>query len=209
MSSKPQAAVSAKGNARPSYATVILAGGAGRRMGGGKPLRMLAGATLLDRALELAAATSPHIAIAVRHPGQIASQQTRIITDDPNVRGPLGGLASALQYARDMGCDAALTIPTDMPFLPQDLGQRLALALPGYGAAIATGGGRPHPVCGLWQVTGAERLTNYSTNGRLSLVGFAEALTMTKVHWSTVPFDPFFNINGPSDLVAAERLLGD
>ena len=43
---------------------VILAGGAGRRIGGGKPLRMLGGVTLLDRALAIARAWSDEVLVA-------------------------------------------------------------------------------------------------------------------------------------------------
>ena len=40
-------------------AIVIAAGGAGRRMGGGKPLRPLAGHSLLDRAIAMAYVPTP------------------------------------------------------------------------------------------------------------------------------------------------------
>ena len=50
---------------------VVLAGGEGRRIGGGKPGLMLGGVSLLDRALALAAGYGRPVAIAVREAGQV------------------------------------------------------------------------------------------------------------------------------------------
>ena len=47
---------------------VILAGGEGSRIGGGKPLMRLAGERLIDRALRTARGWSDLIAVAVRDP---------------------------------------------------------------------------------------------------------------------------------------------
>jgi molybdopterin-guanine dinucleotide biosynthesis protein A len=43
---------------------VILAGGEGRRIGGGKPMRMLGGETLLDRALAIGRRWSDDVLVA-------------------------------------------------------------------------------------------------------------------------------------------------
>jgi molybdopterin-guanine dinucleotide biosynthesis protein A len=50
---------------------VILAGGEGRRIGGGKPQRMLGGETLLDRALGRARSWSDEVLVAARLGGDI------------------------------------------------------------------------------------------------------------------------------------------
>ena len=52
-------------------AVVILAGGEGTRIGGGKPLRRLAGERLIDHALRTAHGWSNMVAVAVRDPGQM------------------------------------------------------------------------------------------------------------------------------------------
>ena len=52
---------------------VILAGGEGRRIGGGKPQRLLGGETLLDRALRRARSWSDEVLVAARHGGDIAT----------------------------------------------------------------------------------------------------------------------------------------
>lgn len=189
-------------------AAVVLAGGEGRRIGGGKPLRMLGGKTLLTRAVGQAAAFSDRVALAVRHPGQVGAPEGLAVIADAPIEGPLGGVAAALAYARAQGRAAVLTLPCDMPFTPLDLGARLDAALDDHTAAIATSGGRMHPVCGLWRVEALEQLPVYAASGRRSLKGFAEAVGFTAVDWPIEPGDPFFNVNTEEDLAEAEARLG-
>jgi molybdenum cofactor guanylyltransferase len=190
-----------------NFATVILAGGEGSRIGGGKPLRVLAGKTLLERAISQARGWSDQMAVAVRDPAQIQGAAVTTIEDSPDIEGPLGGLSAALHHAHDKGLDAVLTIPADMPFLPSDLAARFSNAIEGRCAAVAASAGRLHPVCGLWRVAALDLLPDYLASGRRSLGDFARAVGMLSVSWEARPHDPFFNINGPEDLAAAERLV--
>ena len=170
---------------------VILAGGEGRRIGGGKPQRLLGGETLLDRALRRARTWSGDVLVAAREGGDIA--------DDPAIEGPLGGLATALASGGDV-----LTIPCDMPFLPDDLPARLASDAT---VTVAASGGHLHPVCALWKAEAQDSLPAYLATGRRSLKGFAQAAGYEAVEWPAEPFDPFFNINDEAALARAEALL--
>ena len=189
------------------FATIILAGGEGRRIGGGKPLRMLAGKTLIDRAIERAREWSPVLAISVRNPQQVGRSDFSIIEDAPDLEGPLAGLAAALRFARAEGWEAVLTSPADMPFLPANFADRLSASIEGRCSAVAASGSRLHPVCGLWRVAALEKLPDYLSTGRRSLLGFADAVGVAAVSWETQPVDPFFNINSYEDLKTAERIL--
>lgn len=186
---------------------VVLAGGQGSRIGGCKPLRKLGGATLLDRAWVQARRWADVAAVAVRDKGQIEGIALPAILDDPAIAGPLGGLAAALRFAIERGCQAVLTLPADMPFLPDDLRGRLEQALGSRLAALARSGGRLHPVCGLWRSEALERLPAYAASGKRSLKGFGEILGQVAVDWPDEPFDPFFNVNTADDLAEAERRL--
>lgn len=190
-------------------AAVILAGGEGRRIGGAKPMRLLGGERLIDRAGALAAQWSEIVAVAVRDPEQVVGTSLPCITDDPDFAGPLAGLAAALRFGAAKGCEFVLTVPADMPFLPSDLGERLVDRLGTAGASIAGSAGHLHPVCGLWRVSALEQLDDYVASGRRSLRGFAEAVGCNPVWWSEDTSDPFFNINSFQDLAAAEQLLSD
>lgn len=187
---------------------VILAGGEGRRMGGGKPQRLLGGCSLLDHALMTARRWSACIAVCVRSPGQVIPDTTRILLDAPDIAGPLAGLASALDWAADEGCDRVLVIPCDMPFLPVDLAGRLAANLtPGIGAVMAASGGRRHPACALWRSSVRPLLTRQVHEGRFSLMALAERAGMAAVTWPDTARDLFANLNSPEDLTAAEAAM--
>jgi molybdopterin-guanine dinucleotide biosynthesis protein A len=189
-------------------AVVILAGGEGRRIGGAKPLREFAGDRLIDRALRLAAAWSDAIAIAVRDSSQVGEQQARLIADDPDVEGPLGGLIAGLRFARSADRKLLLTVPADMPFLPHDLPNRLRGAIGDGSCALAASGGHVHPVCGLWRSSALGLVPDYVQSGRRSLRGFAELVGFEAVDWAGGASDPFFNVNTIEDLAAGERRAG-
>jgi molybdopterin-guanine dinucleotide biosynthesis protein A len=190
-------------------AVVILAGGEGRRIGGGKPLRRLAGERLIDRALRAARSWSDLVAVAVRDPAQVEWLNAAIITDEPNIPGPLGGLAAALRFGAASATEFVLTIPVDTPFLPRDLCDRLRSELGEAGCSIAASGGQLHPVCSLWRTCAASRLEDYLAGERRSLRAFAALVGLSEVEWPSEPFDPFFNVNAPADLTDAERLAAD
>ena len=193
---------------RSDIAVVILAGGEGSRIGGHKPLRQLAGQRLIDHALQQAAAWSDLVAVAVRDPQQVGPITVPVIIDDPDVAGPLAGLISALRFATETGRAFVLMIAADMPFLPNDLLDRLALAIGKCACALASSGGHVHPVCGLWRTSALDRLDEYLASGRRSLKGFAQTIGCREAEWSVGPLDPFFNVNTADELARAERHAG-
>lgn len=81
-------------------AILILAGGEGQRIGGRKPMRLLGGQTLLDRAIERARGWSDKVALAVRSASQVGGFDVDLLIDRPGLEGPLGGLASAIGLDR-------------------------------------------------------------------------------------------------------------
>ncbi|HWQ85985.1 molybdenum cofactor guanylyltransferase [Brevundimonas sp.] len=191
-----------------SLVIALLAGGAGRRIGGGKPHRLLGGTRLLDRALTTARAIAAPTILVVREPGQVDGFAGTVVLDAPGIAGPLAGLFSALAWAADSGADRVLTLPCDMPFLPADLYPRLESALTKeVGAVLAASGGRLHPVCALWRTTATPILAQRASEGRLSLHGLSEAVGRTVVDWPVDGGDPFININTAEDMAAAETTL--
>lgn len=191
-------------------AVVILAGGQGNRIGGRKPLRLLGGKRLIDRALLKARQWSDCVAATVRNPSQLRALRVPILVDPAEIEGPLSGLVSGLRFARDAGRSLLLTIPADMPFLPADLLDRLSRQIDGHGCAVAASGDELHPVCALWAVARSlERLDAYLASGRRSLRGFAEMIGSVRIDWPCEPEDPFFNVNDLSELAQAERRILD
>lgn len=191
----------------PALAVAVLAGGEGSRIGGNKPLVSLGGRTLVERAYDRARGWSDTAVIAIRSPDQLGARRLPWIADAAGIEGPLGGLAAALEWACRQGAEALLTIPCDMPFLPDDLAPRLLGGLRDAGAAVAASGGELHPVCSLWRNAAIDGFPLYCASGRRSLRGFAEHVGYAMVEWPAEPRDPFLNINSPADLAAAEAML--
>lgn len=185
-------------------AVVVLAGGEGRRIGGAKPLRPFGDTTLVGHAVALARRWSPMVAVAVRSADQVAGEaDAPLVTDAPDLQGPIAGLSAAFDFARAEGARRLLTIPCDAPRLPADLLTRLEGALrDGAMVAVPTSGGDLHPDCALWRVEAEARMPAYLAEGGSSLRGFAAACGMAEVEW---PADgSFANANTPETLAALQ-----
>lgn len=189
---------------RNNIAIVVLAGGEGKRIGGGKPLKTFRGERLIDRAVRLARSWSDSVAIAIRDRSQLGAVSADLIPD-ADVAGPLGGLISGMKFAVAGKRQFVLAIPADMPFLPEDLIDRLCEAIGDSGCALAQSGGHIHPVCSLWRADAFAQAESYARSGRGSLKGLAACLGFVAVEWQTEPVDPFFNINTTADLAEAAR----
>lgn len=187
--------------------TLILAGGEGRRMNGGKPLRLLGGRTLLARTLDYARQLDFPVALSLRSQGQIASiPELTVIEDRPDIEGPLGGVMAGLAWAGSMDFNAVLTIPVDMPWLPHDLARRLIEEANGK-PSFASSADKAHPICALWPVAKLDAAECYAATGRRSLRGLLEILEARTVEWSIGDHDPFANLNDTVALAEAERQL--
>jgi molybdopterin-guanine dinucleotide biosynthesis protein A len=128
----------------------------------------------------------------------------RIIT----VSTPLAGIHAALHHATTLGFAAVVTVPSDTPFLPLDLVDRLKEAGTVKGAAFAATLGQPHYLTGIWTVALLPALERRIRDSGLRRVkDFAAEAEAEIVTWSDLPHDPFFNINTPEDLALAETLV--
>ena len=185
---------------------IIAAGGEGRRLGGGKPERLLGGRSLLAHAIARAAPQSDCLAIAVRDPAQVATGGLPLLSDAAPGLGPISALASAFRLAAQQGRAHALLIGCDQPFLPLDLAATLAAAIGDERVAMPVREGKFQPLAALWQVDEAA-LSDYIAGGGRSLWRFAAQRGVLHVAWpvdSAAP-DPFANINDPATLAAAEQ----
>ncbi len=187
---------------RPRVVGAILAGGLARRLGGGdKPLRLLGGRPLLGHVADrLGPQVDRLILNANGDPGRFSAFGLPVVADGvPGNPGPLAGILACLEAAGD--ADWVVTVPGDAPFLPDDLVARLIAA----GPAIASSGGRRHPVIGAWAPGRAGDLAALLAAGERRVGLFAAGAAV--VDWPAVPVDPFLNLNEPADFAAAEAAL--
>lgn len=189
-------------------AIVIAAGGAGQRIGGGKPARTLRGKPLLTYAIEWATAQSDCLALAVQEASQGYRSDLPVLCDTAPARGPISALVSAFDFAAEMGREHVMLIGCDQPFLPANLAHTLGEALGSYAVAMPVSSGRYQPLAALWRVD-RPALADYLCSGGSSLWRFAAAQGVTHVDWQAPDGpDPFFNINDAASLAEAEAYLG-
>ena len=109
-------------------------------------------------------------------------------------------------------CRWVASFACDAPFAPHDLVSRFLAAIDSDGAelACASSGGRDQPVFGLWPVRLADDLRAAVIDEGLRKVDVWTArYKLARVDWPLEPVDPFFNVNRPDDLDAAETLLAN
>jgi molybdenum cofactor guanylyltransferase len=198
----------------PPTPGVLLAGGLARRMGGGdKPMRQIAGRTILDRVIaRLAPQCEELILNANGDPARFASFGLPVLADTiKNFPGPLAGILAALDWAAASRPDVkfVLSAAADCPFLPRDLVARLhrARAEQNTELAVAASGGQSHPVIALWSVALREELRHALVVEDVRKIDrWTARYRLATVTWPAEPLDSFFNANTVDDIAEAERL---
>ena len=141
---------------QPRFA-IVLAGGSGRRLGFlDKPGLIVAGQSLLARALR---AVVPALTVVVGPQRDLPAGVLRI-SEDPPHGGPAAGLAAGLALlARDKGIqsgsDLVAVLAADLPGIDGPAVQSLALAVRRAGvdgAVLIDPGGRDQYLAGVWRV---------------------------------------------------------
>jgi molybdopterin-guanine dinucleotide biosynthesis protein A len=191
---------------------VILAGGRSLRMGGGdKCLRHLGGRPILEWVIERVRPQVPDLIInANGDPERFAPFHLPVVADViGGFAGPLAGILTAMEWAASHRPSSrwVASFSGDCPFLPKDLVMRMLRAVEvGNGElACVSSSGRTHPVCGLWGVELADRLRKGIVEDGIRKTDLWTAQRrVVQVAFSSEPMDPFFNVNSPEDLVAAE-----
>jgi len=181
----------------------ILAGGSSRRLGRDKVTLQLGPKPL---ALWVAEALAPVVAdlwVVTNHPQAHLALGLPFVTDLIPFQGPMGGLATALFYARTPW---VLVAAADAPFLAPALAAALAAALPkiSRAALICRTDRGLEPFPGLYAVRLLPRVQEFLP-GQRRFTAFLEGLR-PQVWGPEVwgKFDPtgasFFNLNRPEDL---------
>lgn len=197
-------------------AGVILAGGLSSRMGGGdKSLLELGGKPLLSRVIERATPQVDTLMLnANGDPARFACYGLPVVADVvPGFAGPLAGILTGMHWVREHApaCQWLASFASDTPFFPQDLVSRMVQQAEKEQAplACAVSQERSHPVFGLWSLALIEDLHRAVVEEDMrKIMRWTDRYSCSLVEFSAVPFDPFFNINRPEDLRAAEELLG-
>ena len=199
---------------RPATLCVVLAGGLGRRMGGGdKPMHEIGGRTILDHVIDRLSPQCDGLMLnANGDPARFARFGLPVVADTvEGYPGPLAGVLAALEWAaaNRPRVEWVVSAAGDCPFLPRDLVERLQQARRNEGAdlAVAASGHQTHPVIGLWKVAARDELRHALVEEDMRKIDrWTARYKLATVSWPIEPVDPFFNANTVEDLAEAERL---
>ncbi|MGZ4267725.1 MAG: molybdenum cofactor guanylyltransferase [Solirubrobacteraceae bacterium] len=182
---------------------VVLAGGAGRRIGGGKAVVGLEGRPLLDYPLQALRRAVGEVAVVAKHatalPPLGGDVAIWLEADEP--RHPLTGVVCAL---RNAGGRPVIVVAGDMPLVTGELLAALVRApLRGAPALVPRGGGRLQPLCARYEPAALAALQDFAHDvpTREAVLAIGPAI----LEWPDE--QAFFNVNAPEDLLAAGALL--
>jgi molybdopterin-guanine dinucleotide biosynthesis protein A len=167
-----------------------------------KPLLTLGSSTILARII--ATLELSDIAISANgDPSRFAAFGLPVLSDGRFTgEGPLAGLLAGLDWAASLGTAALLTVPGDTPFVPRGLAAALSPA-----PSCAASGDRVHHLIALWPVgVRGDLRDRLSRPSPRDVAGFAAAIGPRRVDFPLDAWDPFLNVNTPSDLETARSL---
>ena len=197
-------------NATPLVAVLILAGGAGRRLGGPKAWLDWDGKPLLLGVIERLASLAPGRPLVVGSPGVElpAGDYTRL--DDARAgEGPLAGLAAGLGAVQALQPKGRVAVSAcDCPFADSRLYRFLAELDDGSEAIVPVYEGRLHPLSAVWRARAADGCRRALGQGERRVRAALEELAPRLVPAADFPaeIDPsraLFNLNDRRDLLRA------
>lgn len=193
-------------NLHPSITTVILAGGAARRMGGeDKGLTELNGKAMIAHVIERLQGQSQQIVINCnRNREEYARFGYPLIED--SLSGGLGPLAGVLSALEQSDSDYVLSVPCDTPLLPTDLIKRMLQTLQQENAEACSvsDGERLHPVVLLVKRSVLAGLRAYLASGGRKVHDWFYSVAHCSSDFSDQP-GAFVNINTPQQLAALQQ----
>ena len=179
----------------------MLAGGAGRRIGGDKCTVELAGRPLvLYPVAALRQVCEQVVVVAKREtklPQLAGEAEVWIEPDEP--QHPLAGIVHALRTA---SARKLLVLACDMPLVPEELLRRLVRSAKGAGA-VARCDGIVEPLCACYTRQALPVLSTFDRDERA--VDVTDRLGVTYVDWEGA--DAVLSVNAPEDLIRAQALL--
>jgi molybdopterin-guanine dinucleotide biosynthesis protein A len=178
---------------------IVLAGGAGARMGRPKAAVALGGRTLVEHVVAAARAGGLEPVVVAKADSSLPPLDCRVVVEPASPRHPLAGIVAGLAAVPDGG---AVVCATDMPFVTGELLGWLA----GMDEPLAVIRGQPLPARYGREVLPALRVALANEE---SLRGVAERLASRNIELGELarfgdPARLLANINTAGELAAAE-----
>lgn len=192
---------------------VIIAGGAGERLGGVRKAELRIGGTRqIDRVVAALGLVTRPIMVASGPAGRRIAlpHDCQAVADLPApCGGPLAGLAAAVAQLAESGVQEGLLVSSavDVPFLPADFVERLTNELGSRAAAFAGWADSFYPPNAVWQLAALQTLPAAVMAGEApaSLKALQRDLGACRIDWPAFSPDPFANGNMLHELLALQR----
>jgi molybdopterin-guanine dinucleotide biosynthesis protein A len=189
---------------------LVLAGGASRRFGGtSKAFALLGGKPLIVHALRPLLPLQ-HIAVSANQDhAAFAAYAPTILADEVTDQGPLAGILTGLDWAATLGPEIQwlVSVPVDVPFLPDDLVTRLSAMREDTQTVVAATASDTSPVCALWNVSQRLQMHDALARGVRKMSDYLSLVSWRRADLPQDRIDPLFNINDHRALVVAEGML--
>lgn len=182
---------------------VVVAGGRGRRLGGGKAVIQLCGRPLISYPLAALKAVLPEVVVLAKAQTELPAlpTHTKVWSESETLQHPLVGLRRALELAEGR---TVLVCAVDLPLVTPTLVRRLVAAEPESAQAVlAAHDGAVQPLLGRYSSHALESLRAADPG-----VALRQAVGTLEVQLLEVE-DPLelFNVNTPGDLARAAAVL--
>ena len=194
---------------------VVLAGGEGRRFGGGKALAPLAGRPLAAWPLRALDACLPGSVVVANEPGISQALGVRGRRDHVPGLGPAGGLLTALRWAREEGKEGVFVLACDLPLMTPLVVERVLGAWSRDAPAVvpeSAGSMEVEPLCAGYGAACLPPLEELLLEGPAPVVELLRRVRPRRVPASTLGSpealrEAFLNVNTRQEMVRAGELL--
>lgn len=179
------------------FSCIILAGGEGKRAGGmDKGLVLYKNKPLIEHIIDVVKLQVDDIVISANRNIDVYEKYSRKVINDAsnNYLGPLAGIAAALPF-----CNHAfvLVVACDMPALPTNLVERLAVDIKSTAINIATVDGH-HQLAMIIKKDLIDSIQQRLDNNQLKLIHWVESAPYSAISFDDIP-QAFINLNKLTD----------
>ena len=190
----------------------VLAGGKSQRFGEDKSQVKLDGKLLIDFILSEIVDEFKEILIVTNN--QIAFQKSKKIStikDFKKGQGPLGGVLSAMKWAKEKNSNYKWisTFPVDTPFFKKKILKKFLseINIEESKLFFIKSNNTRHNIFGIWSIDLMKKLEEDLNKGHKKVETWANSIGVKIINMEFMYEDPFFNINTKDDLEIAKKKI--
>ena len=190
----------------------VLAGGKSQRFGEDKSQVKLDGKLLIDFILSEIVDEFKEILIVTNN--QIAFQKSKKIStikDFIKGQGPLGGVLSAMKWAKEKNSNYKWisTFPVDTPFFKKKILKKFLseINIEESKLFFIKSNNTRHNIFGMWSIDLMKKLEEDLNKGHKKVETWANSIGVKIINMEFMYEDPFFNINTKDDLEMAKKKI--